>query len=141
MCRSRDRAAEWRRHWTLLIPSIAGSCSAPCMATLRGDDHPAREEFGWSRAEISAGRSSFRSLPCSSRRWSASASTASGPSDRLFGVLFFSPRAFTRPPVQHPVMVGVWAYWGWATCSPAHGLTTAINSVFDKNRGMAWRLH
>ena len=136
------RAAEWRRHWTLLIPSIAGIVLCAVHGYSLGVMIiPLEQEFGWSRAEISAGPLIISFIAVLVAPLVGIGIDRFGPRPiGLFGVLFFSAAlAFTSTTTSN--ILSWWLCWAILGLGNMFILptvwTTAINSVFDKNRGMA----
>ena len=135
-------ASEWRRSWTVLIPSLAGIILCAVHGYSLGVVIPSLErEFGWSRTEITSGPLIISLIALlvaplvglSIDRW--------GPRRiALVGVvLFCSALAFTSTATSN-----VFSWWlRWALLGFANMFilptvwTTAVNSLFEKNRGMA----
>ena len=135
-------SSEWRQHWTLLIPCVAGIVLCAVHGYSLGVMIiPLEQEFGWSRAEITAGplAISFIALLCAPLVGLAIDRFGPRPIG-LFGVLFFcAALAFASTTTSD--ILSWWARWvmfGFANMFILPTVwTTAINSVFVKNRGKA----
>jgi MFS family permease len=134
--------SEWRRHWTLLIPCIAGIVLCAVHGYSLGVMiFPLEQEFGWSRAEITAGPLIISFIAVVAAPVVGIGIDRYGPRPiGLFGVvLFCAALAFASTTSSNILSWWTrWAVFGIANMFILPTVwTTAINSVFEKNRGKA----
>jgi MFS family permease len=135
-------ASEWRRHWTVLVPSLAGMILlAVHNYTLGVMIGPLQQEFGWSRAEISAGPFITAFIAVLVAPLVGIGIDRFGPRRiGLFGVLFFCA-ALALLCTTTADIFSWWLRWSLVGLASMFILpvvwTTAINSFFSKNRGKA----
>jgi len=134
--------SEWRQHWHVLPPCLAGiilcAVHGYSMGVMIG---PLEQEFGWLRAEISAGLMLISFVALFGAPMVGTAIDRFGPRRiALFGVPFF---CFTLAMLSTATS-NIWTWWGlWGVLALASMFviptvwTAAINGYFSKNRGMA----
>ena len=133
---------EWRRHWSLLVPCLAGImlCSVYnySMGVMIG---PLEREFGWSRAQIASGPSMIALVALIGSPLVGRAVDRYGPRPiSLVGVIAFcGALALLSTTTADPV--SWWFRWillGIASMFiVAPVWAAAINRAFDRNRGIA----
>lgn len=137
--------SEWRRHGSILAPCMAGillcSVNAYALGVMIG---PLEREFGWSRAEISIGPLIISMIALVCAPLVGLVIDRAGPRPvGLFGVVFYCA-AVALLSTTTPNIVSWWALWGLiglaSMCVAPMVWTAAINSRFEKNRGMALAL-
>ena len=134
-------ASEWRQ-WPVLIPSFAGvflcAVHGYSLGVMMG---PLEQEFGWSRAEISAGPLIIALIALLVAPLVGVGIDRFGPRRiGLFGVLFFCAALAMLSTASS----SIWSWWAlWALLAIGNMFvlptvwTAAINSLFSKNRGKA----
>lgn len=137
--------SEWRRYGWILAPCMAGillcSVNNYALGVMIG---PLEREFGWSRAEISAGPLIISMIALVCAPLVGLVIDRFGPRPvGLFGVVFYCAAMGLLATTTDDV-VSWWALWGLIGLASMFVApmvwTTAINSRFDKNRGMALAL-
>lgn len=137
--------SEWRRHGWILAPCMAGillcSVNAYALGVMIG---PLEREFGWSRAEISIGPLIISMIALVCAPLVGLVVDRAGPRPvGLFGVVFYCAAVALLSTTTRDVM-SWWALWGLVGLASMFIApmvwTAAINSRFDKNRGMALAL-
>lgn len=140
--REQASASEWRRHWTLLLPCVAGimlcSVHGYSIGVMIG---PLEQEFGWTRAQISTGPLIISVIALFAAPLAGVAVDRFGPRRiGMFGVLFFCAALA----LLSTATSNVWTWWGlWLLLGMAAMFvlpliwTMAINGFFVKNRGLA----
>ena len=134
--------SEWRQHWSVLVPCLAGillaSVHAYSLGVMIG---PLEQEFGWSRAEITTGPFIISFIALLSGPLVGVAIDRVGPRRiALFGVFVFCVAlAFLSTATSN--ILSWWARWAALGVAVSFILptvwTTAINSLFSVNRGKA----
>lgn len=134
--------SEWRQHWRILPPCIAGIILCAVHGyTLGVMMTPLEQEFGWARAEISAGLLILSVVALFFAPIAGTFIDKFGPRRiGLFGVGFFCLSLGMLSTATSSIL----SWWGlWVVMAIASMFvlptvwTVAINGYFDKNRGMA----
>src|SRR5690349_19291781 len=110
MKREVTSTSEWRQHWTLLLPCIAGvmlcAVHGYSLGVMIG---PLEREFGWSRAQISAGPLIISMIAIVAAPLVGSAVDRFGPRRiAVFGVLFFC----SALGLLSTATTSIWSWWG-----------------------------
>ncbi len=134
--------SEWRQHWRILPPSIAGIILCATHGYSLGVMIvPLEQEFGWARAEISAGLFIISLVGLFVAPLAGTLIDRFGPRRiALIGVPFFC----LALALLSTATANILTWWGlWALLAAASMLiiptvwTAAINGFFSKKRGMA----
>lgn len=137
--------SEWRQHWTILLPCIAGIMLCAVHGYSLGVMIPVLEqEFGWLRAEISAGPLIISMVALFVAPLVGNRIDRLGPRRiALIGVPLFC-LAIALLSLSSG---SIWSWWGlWALLAMASMFviptvwTAAISGFFEKNRGLALAL-
>lgn len=137
-----DGPGEWRRHGTVLIPSLGGmmlvSVHGYSLGVMMG---PLEREFGWSRAEISGGNMIIAIVTLLLSPWVGAAIDRLGPRRvAIVGVTAYTLLLSWFATVTSDI-TSWWLRWGVmgfaSSIIMATVWATAINSRFVKNRGKA----
>lgn len=142
---ARPTDSEWRRHGWILAPCMAGillcSVNNYALGVMIG---PLEREFGWSRAEISSGPLIISMIALVCAPLVGLVIDRLGPRPvGLFGVVFYCAAMALMSTTTSDVTswLALWGLIGLASMFVAPMVwTAAINSRFDKNRGMALAL-
>jgi len=138
----RAASGEWRRHGTVLIPSLGGmmlvSVHGYSLGVMMG---PLEQEFGWSRAEISGGNMIIAFVTLLLSPWVGAAIDRLGPRRvAIVGVMAYAVLLSWFATVTGEIS-SWWLRWGvmgFATTIIMPTVwTAAINSRFVVNRGKA----
>ncbi len=133
---------EWRAHWTVVVPCFLGlllvAAHSHSLGVMMG---PLEREFGWSRAEISAGGLVISLMSLVGSPLVGNAVDRIGARKiALFGVPFYclmlSSLALTSSSILNWLGLWILVALGTMTILPVVWLG-AINGVFSKSRGMA----
>lgn len=135
-------ASEWRQHWTVLMPCLAGiMLSAAHAYSLGVMIGPLEREFGWTRAEISTGPLIISMMALVAAPLIGSAADRFGPRRiALFGIVFFCTMLASLSQATSNILSwwGLWIVLGMANmCVIPTIWTASVNSLFDRNRGAA----
>ncbi len=134
--------SEWRQHGTLLIPSIAGislvSVHGYSLGVMMG---PLEQEFGWSRAQISAGGLIISFLSLLFSPFVGAVIDRVGPrAVAITGVIAYSVMLAWLSTISADIG-SWWLHWSLLGLASTIILptvwTAAVNSVFIVNRGKA----
>lgn len=138
-------ASEWREHWPLVLASMAGlSFAAIASASMGLFMEPLERDFGWSRAEVSAGLSIYAlvAVPLSPfvgaliDRWGARRLAIPGMT--LTAAAFAGFSLANGSTIQ---WLGLWTIYSVLALAIRNTVwTTAVSSVFDTARGLALAL-
>lgn len=138
-------ASEWRQHWTILPPCIAGIMLCAVHGYSLGVMIPVLErEFGWLRAEISAGPLIISMVALFVAPFIGNSIDRLGPRRiALVGVPGFC-LALALLSTATPSIYSWWGLWTLLAFASMFVIptvwTAAINGYFDKNRGLALAL-
>jgi MFS family permease len=137
-----EAANEWRQHWTVLLPCVAGimlcALNGYSLGVMFG---PLQQAFGWTRAQISAGPLILSMIAIFTAPLVGVAVDRFGPRRiAVIGVVLFC----SASGLFSTAIASIWSWWGLWLISSISSMfvlpmiwTTAINGFFNKNRGMA----
>lgn len=138
----RGKGEEWRAHWTIVMPCFLGlmliAAHSHSLGVIIG---PLEREFGWSRAQISAGGLIISVMGLLvSPVIGAAVDRIGARRIALFGVLFYCAMLSTLS-LASSAIASWWGLWvlvslGTMSILPVVWLA-AINGFFRKSRGMA----
>ncbi len=135
-------AGEWRRHWTVLMPCLAGMMLAGVYGYSLGVMIvPLEQEFGWSRAQISAGPLIVSCIALFAGPVVGLGIDRIGPRPIAIAGVLLTCSAIAFLATTAAAVESWWLRWvmlGLAVTMVSPTVwTTAINSLFDRNRGKA----
>ena len=135
-------AGEWRRHWTVLMPCLAGMMLAGVYGYSLGVMIvPLEQEFGWSRAQISAGPLIVSCIALFAGPVVGLGIDRIGPRPIAIAGVLLTCSAIAFLATTAAAVKSWWLRWvmlGLAVTMVSPTVwTTAINSLFDRNRGKA----